>query len=87
VVREERLPSEFGVVVLEVHPGGPAERASIHPLDVIIAVDDRPVERVEDVVGAVSRHRRGDRVSVTFLRGGRKRRTTVVLEDAAAATG
>ena len=87
VVRQEGLPGEFGVLVLEVHAGSPAERASIRPLDIIVEVDGRPVERVEQVVDLVSRHRRGDGVTVAFLRGGRKRRTTVVLEEPAPAGG
>ena len=43
------LGRKAGVEVVEVIPGSPAAVAGLHPEDLIVAVDDRPVAEVDDV--------------------------------------
>lgn len=42
------------IAVLEVMPGGPAERSGIQKGDVLIAVDGKPVERIEEVTQTIA---------------------------------
>lgn len=77
--RSLNLAQSFGVEVLEIRPDGPAERAEIKRLDVIIAAQDEPVTEPRDLQRIVRRHQPGDKVTISFLRGGKLRKVTAVL--------
>jgi serine protease Do len=70
----------FGLVLLEVEPGGPAAQASLLPGDILLGADDRAFASLEDLAQAIEG--RGPRVlRLEFLRGdyARDRRVTVQL--------
>ncbi len=79
-----------GVLVLKVIPGSPAEAAgmqgaridaeSITPGDIIIAVEDKPVDSVGKLLARLDDYRVGAAVRVTVLRDGRKTELTVTLQ-------
>jgi S1-C subfamily serine protease len=80
-----------GVIVRDVLPGSPAERAGLHGLrgrpgggrhfDLIIEVDRRPIRRGLDLVDALDDHDPGDVVPVRFLRDGRTWEANVELGE------
>ena len=59
-----------GAVVLGVFGNAPAA-GKLEDEDVIVAVDGRRVRSPEELRAAISRHRPGDRVRLTVLRGGK----------------
>ena len=61
--------------------GGAAEKAGLRPGDLIVSVAGTPVHSVDQLVVALREHRVGDRVAVTYLRGGSRRTAEVVLQD------
>lgn len=70
----------FGLVVLEVEPGSPANLASLLTGDILLGAEEKPFAAVEDL--AQSLHGRGPRtLRLQFLRGdyARIRRVTVQL--------
>lgn len=80
-----------GVFVLDVEPGSAAERAGIRPArlgrdgsfqpgDVILAVGERPVRRVSDLLGALDRLEPGQEVRLTLLREGARTELAVTLD-------
>ncbi|HEX2272302.1 MAG TPA: trypsin-like peptidase domain-containing protein [Acidimicrobiales bacterium] len=73
------LQGNAGAVVLEVDPGSPAEGAGLLPDDVIVRVGDERVTSSDDLGAAVRSHDPGDRVEVTWIRGGRQQSATVTL--------
>src|SRR5438270_4719549 len=73
------LTQQYGMEVLEVRSGGPADSAELKRMDVIIAAEDEPVTDPKDLQRIVRRHRIGEKVVVSFLRGGKQRKVTVVL--------
>jgi len=90
------IEADSGLLVTEVTPGGPADRAGIRganrrvvignyvvPVggDVILAVGDRKVETVPELLAAIDRHKAGDRVNVTVLRNNRRMDIPVVLGE------
>lgn len=85
LAREEVARSQYGVtrglLVVQVVPGGPADRAGIRPGDVIVRLGDVEVNTFIDLLKALARYRVGDRVPVTVLRGGRSLTVTVVLGE------
>ena len=62
-----------GVYVSGVVNGGAADKAGIENGDVIIALDDKPVNNVAQLQERVAIKRPGDEVVVTFMRDGKKR--------------
>lgn len=91
-----QLPIPPGVVVLNVTPGSPAERAGLRGLqpaqggatlgDVIVEIDGRKVRTAQEFYGAMSRFSVGDKISVTVFRGGETIKVPVTL-DADSQTG
>jgi len=64
------LPRESGVVVSDVEPGGPADKAGLHGGDVIDAVGGRKIEILPDLMSALYRTRNA-RLRVRVVRDGR----------------
>jgi serine protease Do len=77
--RTFHLSQHYGMEVLEVRSDSPAERAEIKRLDVILSVDNDAVTEPQDLQRIVRRHQYGEKISVSFLRGGKVRKVTVVL--------
>ena len=75
------LDKARGVVVLEVVRGGPAERAGLRPGDVIVRIDDDPVDTVEDLFGELRQRKPSSQAGITYLRDGREHQATVTLAD------
>ncbi|AOW94261.1 serine protease [Rhodococcus sp. WMMA185] len=55
-----------GATVVEVTPGGPAERAGIPRGSIITKVDDRIVNSGDALIAAIRSHSPGDTVSITY---------------------
>ncbi|RME48822.1 MAG: PDZ domain-containing protein [Chloroflexi bacterium] len=81
------LPVEYGLLVQEVYPGSPAERAGLRAgdgpvqttygsvqggADVILALDGQPVRNQSDLNELVAQHDVGDKVKLDILRNGRQ---------------
>jgi serine protease Do len=77
--RSLNLVQQFGMELLEIRRDGPADRAELKRLDVIVAAEDEPVTEPRDLQRIVRHHRRGEKIAISFLRGGKQRRVTVVL--------
>ena len=81
-----------GVLVLQAQAGTAAERAGLRPTrvsrdgrsalpgDVILAVDDEPVESASDLIDRLGEYQIGDKVTLTIYRGGEVIRVDIVLE-------
>jgi Do/DeqQ family serine protease len=79
------LPDGDGVLVVEVVPGSPADRAGLEPGDVLMSVNDAPVATAQAVQDQVEATAIGDDVPVTLSRDGR--RQTVTVQPAPLPTG
>ncbi|GAA4240911.1 hypothetical protein GCM10022254_67600 [Actinomadura meridiana] len=62
-----------------VTKGGPADKAGLKPGDVITAVDSRPIEDATDLIAQIRSRAPGDRIKVTYRRGGRESTVDVIL--------
>jgi putative serine protease PepD len=70
-----------GARIIALVKGGAAEKAGLRAGDIITAVAGRPVHSVDQLVNELREHKVGDRVEVSYLRGGEKRTAKVVLQD------
>jgi S1-C subfamily serine protease len=89
------LPTQHGALVASVEPSGPAAKAGILPGegkiefqgqkdiptggDTIVAVDGKPITQSSDLPNLISLKGPGDKVSLTILRGKKRRTVTVTL--------
>ncbi len=64
-----KLSQDWGVVVADVAPGSPAERAGVRAGDLLRAVDGRPIDGMPALTLAVFLHQGGAPVKLTILRG------------------
>src|SRR5271166_3430765 len=94
---EMGLPVDYGLLILQVTPGGAADQAGLHggteraylgniPImlggDLIVAIDDQKVENEQDLSEMMNNHRAGDTVKVTIYRGKKKMDVNVALGEA-----
>jgi S1-C subfamily serine protease len=79
IVGRNRLNQREGVLVLEVKPDSPAEKASLRLLDIIVEVDGKSIHSPNELERTLNGHRSGESVTIGFLREGTRRRVTAVL--------
>jgi len=77
------LGTNHGVLVEDVHKGGPAEKAGIRQDDVIVAMNGATVKDGDDLVGRVADTPVGTSVRVTVDRSGKKMEFPVTIQDRA----
>jgi len=75
------LDQAAGILVMNVGDGTPAAKAGLQPGDVIVRLDDKPIDTVEDLFGELRQHRPGERVTLTVVRDGREQQITATLAD------
>ncbi len=79
----ERLQRQANraAMILEVEPGGPADKAGVVIGDILVGLDGNPVLRLEDVQSHLHAQNIGKTVRAEFLRGGTKREVDIVVGE------
>jgi len=70
-----------GVLVQEVQPGGPADKAGLKAEDIITTIDGRNIKDGDDLVNDIASRRPGSTIRLGFLRDGKPMDTTVTVGD------
>jgi S1-C subfamily serine protease len=81
LVRYYDLPKETGVVVLDIEPNSPAQRAGLHDGDVIVALGANAVAGVDDLHRLLSDLGAGARSELTVLRGTERLQLGILPEE------
>jgi S1-C subfamily serine protease len=91
------LPADNGVLIIQVVPGGAAQRAGLRggseraylgntPImlggDLIVGIDGKDIIDQQDLSDVMNQHRAGDTVRVSIFRGKRKMEVPVTLGEA-----
>jgi S1-C subfamily serine protease len=91
------LAADSGLLIVQVVPGGAADRAGLHggnerayigniPItlggDLIVAIDGQDIQDQQDLSQVMNNHRAGDTVRVTIYRGKKKIDVSVTLGEA-----
>jgi serine protease Do len=75
------LQQDWGVMVADVTPGGPAEAAGLKIKDVVVAIDGKPVDAMPPLIFQLLTRSAGDRVNIEFLRGSERLVAGLTLMD------
>jgi serine protease Do len=76
------LPSDTGVVVHFVNPSGPAARAGLQEMDMVMQVDGRaPVRGVGQIRKVLAWRKHGEQVPITVLRSGNLMEMMMPVEE------
>jgi serine protease Do len=70
-----------GVLVQEVTPGGPAEKAGLKAGDVITTIDGHAIKGGDDLVNEIASRRPGSSARIGYLRDSKQADTTVTIGD------
>lgn len=70
-----------GVLVQEVQPGGPADKAGLKQGDIITTIDGRNIKDGDDLVNEIASRRPGSTIRLGFLRDGKQQDATVTIGD------
>ncbi|MGW1912007.1 trypsin-like peptidase domain-containing protein [Streptomyces sp. NPDC002076] len=62
-----------------VESGGPADKAGLKPGDVITKLDDMVIDSGPTLIGEIWTHKPGDKVTITYKRGGQEHTTDLTL--------
>lgn len=81
-----------GVVIAQVVPDSPADKAGLRERDVIVAVNGSEIGDFSELANAIGLRQPGEKVKITYIRDGERRTVTATLaqmedEEMAAAAG
>ncbi|MGD0736059.1 MAG: trypsin-like peptidase domain-containing protein [Terracidiphilus sp.] len=70
-----------GVLVQQIQPGGPAEKAGLKVGDIITTVDGRSIKDGDDLVNEITTRRPGSTIRLGYVRDGKPGDTTATIGD------
>lgn len=75
------LASVEGVYITRVTPGGGADEAGLEKEDVIIGINGVKTKTLPEMQEQLGRYRPGNSISIDYIRGGKKRKASVILKN------
>lgn len=72
-----------GVYVIETDPAGAAAAAGIVKGDAIVKIDGQAIESGSQLAEQVARHKPGDKITLSFMRGNQEKTVTAILKNKA----
>ena len=70
-----------GVLVQQVQPNGPADKAGMKPGDIITTLDGRQIKDGDDLVNEIASRHPGSTIQLGFMRDGKQQDATVTIGD------
>lgn len=70
-----------GAVVSEVYEGTAAEASGLQAGDIIVGIEDEPINSVGELVEYIGMYQAGDQVTVKYKRDGKSKKTKAVLGE------
>jgi S1-C subfamily serine protease len=75
------LAVDHGALIADVQPGGPADKAGLKAGDVIVQMDGKAVNNVQDLSDILLSKKPGDTVTVQYYRGTQQQTVKVTLGE------
>lgn len=79
------LQDAAGALVNMVVDDSPAAKAGLKQHDIVVKVDDKTVQDPADLSARIGKHKKGDKVTLTVIRGGKPTEIEATLSEKAAA--
>jgi len=79
IAQQYNINADHGLVVEQVQSGTPAEQAGLKPGDVILSVDGKDMNQVEDLIAVLHQHAPGDTVPIVIERNNQQQTIQVTL--------
>ena len=76
-----RLKRDFGVIISDISPGGPADTAGIKIQDVVLSVDGVAISSLPQFAQSLYLHKTGDHAAIDILRGADRLKINVGLAE------
>ena len=80
-VKNLNIKSGNGVYIAQVVPGSPAEKAGLKANDVIIGVNDKPINSAGSFIGELAAKKIGQTVNLQIIRNSQTMNVNVTLES------
>lgn len=81
VVQDKRVGASEGAIIMEALKGGPAEKAGLKADDIILAVDGKAIESMDELIADIRQKKVGDKLEITYMRNGKKDTATLILAE------
>jgi serine protease Do len=81
IERSLKLPVDHGAMVQDVTEGSPADRAGLHPYDVVVSLDDQPIANDDQLIREIAARAPGSAARLKLVRDGREQVVTVKLAE------
>ena len=75
--------SGSGITISDITAGSPAEQAGLKVGDTIISIDGKNVKNGDELVSDIASRKPGSKVTLGFVRNGKKQDTTITVADRA----
>lgn len=75
------LPDLKGVIISDVVPGSPAEKASLRARDIIRKINGQTIEGLDDFVNKLRTYRVGEQIVLEIMREGRSVQIQIILGE------
>ena len=79
--RLENLKLDFGLEITKVYKNSPAERAGLLEEDILLKINGIPLENVDKMIELVKDTEIDEKVSITYLRGGKELETEAIMTE------
>ena len=67
-VIKDKLGTDTGVFVVNVYEGSPAEKAGIKEKDIILSINDKKIESINQMIKTLLNYSPGDNVDLRVMR-------------------
>jgi len=75
--------SGSGITISDITAGSPAEQAGLKVGDTIVSIDGKNVKNGDELVSDIASRKPGSKVTLGFVRNGKKQETTITVADRA----
>ncbi len=87
IAQKAKLAEVSGAYVASVSSGGSAEEAGIKEKDIIVKIDGTNIKTPAELQEVISEHHPGDKINLTYIRGGKESTVPVELKNIDGTTG
>lgn len=76
-----KMGVDKGAIIVDVVKGSPADKAGLKEKDVILAVDGKNIESMDELIAVIRQKKVGDSLVIKFLRSGKQALAKIVLAE------